>query len=102
MPRLSEVTRHIRSKNAGPFWITVDIFFLDREGLLRYCGHPALQPASLAPVLGVASEQVECHRVPDLAVLKISYPRSGPQGGKVERDLHGGQQYVRLVDLDLS
>ncbi|MEA2725650.1 MAG: hypothetical protein QOF70_125, partial [Acetobacteraceae bacterium] len=29
MPRLGDVCRHIRSKNAGPFWITVDLFFRD-------------------------------------------------------------------------
>ena len=39
---------------------------------------------------------------PDLAVLKISYPRRDPQGGMIERDLHGGQQYIRIVDLELS
>ena len=27
MPRLREVCRYVRFKNAGPFWITVDLFF---------------------------------------------------------------------------
>jgi hypothetical protein len=40
---------------------------------------------------------VKRFEVPDLAVLKISYPRATPQGGTYERDMHGGQQYVRLL-----
>ena len=33
MPRLADVCRHVRSKNAGPFWITVDLFFRDAQAL---------------------------------------------------------------------
>ena len=102
MPKLEEVCHQIRSKNAGPFWISVDLFFRDREAFDRYAGAKELQPRQLAPLFGVRTDQVECHLVPDLAVLKISYPRRDPQGGMIERDLHGGQQYVRIVDLELS
>ncbi|WP_354683056.1 DUF4387 domain-containing protein [Cupriavidus necator] len=102
MPKLEAVCRHIRSKNAGPFWITVDLFFHDRDGFERHAEAAALQPSALAQVFGVREDQVKCYRVPDLGVLKISYPRRDPQGGMIERDLHGGQQYVRLVDLELD
>ena len=102
MPKLEDVCHQIRSKNAGPFWISVDLFFRDREAFDRYAGAKELQPRHLAPLFGVRPDQVGCYPVPDLAVLKISYPRRDPQGGMIERDLHGGQQYVRIVDLELS
>ena len=102
MPRLSDVCLDIRSKNAGPFWITVDLFFRDREAFDRYAAIGALQPQALAAVFGVQPEQVGCHFVPELSVLKISYPRKDPQGGMIERDLHGGQQFARLVDIEVS
>ena len=102
MPKLEDVCHQIRSKNAGPFWISVDLFFRDRQAFDRYAGAKELQPTHLAPLFGVRPEQVGCYPVPDLAVLKISYPRRDPQGGMVERDLHGGQQYIRIVDLELS
>lgn len=102
MPKLSEVCRYIRSKNAGPFWITVDLFFHDDAAFARHAGALQLQPESLAAIFGVRPDQVGCYPVPDLAVLKISYPRKDPQGGMIERDLHGGQQYVRIVDLELA
>ncbi len=40
--------------------------------------------------------------VPSLKVLKISYPRPTSQGGVEERDLHSGQQYTYLLDLELG
>ena len=102
MPKLEDVCHQIRSKNAGPFWISVDLFFSDREAFDRYAGAKELQPQRLGPLFGVRPDQVGCYPVPDLAVLKISYPRRDPQGGMIERDLHGGQQYIRIVDVELS
>ena len=102
MPKLEDVCHQIRSKNAGPFWISVDLFFRDRAAFDRYAGVEELQPKNLGPLFGVRPDQVGCYPVPDLAVLKISYPRRDPQGGMIERDLHGGQQYIRIVDLELS
>jgi len=102
MPKLSEVCHDIRSKNAGPFWITIDLFFHGREEFDRYAGLRELQPQALAEVFGVQPEQVGCYPVPTLSVLKISYPRRDPQGGMIERDLHGGQQFARLVDIEVD
>ncbi len=47
-------------------------------------------------------ETVLWYPIPDLLVLKISYPRLVPQGGIEERDLHPGQQYARLLDIELA
>ena len=102
MPTIAEVCRHVRSKNAGPFWITVDLSFADKASFDLYAGAPALSPAALAALFGVNESQVKCFLIPDLAVIKISYPRARPQGGAVERDMHGGQQYIRLLDIELG
>ncbi|MGJ7506224.1 DUF4387 domain-containing protein [Variovorax sp. GT1P44] len=102
MPKLSEVCRHVRSKNAGPFWITVDLSFPDRETFDRYAEAVALRPASIGALFDVDPTQVKRFLVPDLSVVKISYPRRHPQGGALERDMHGGQQYIRLLDVELD
>jgi hypothetical protein len=102
MPKLSEVCRHVRSKNAGPFWITVDLSFPDGETFDRYANATALQPAAISAMFDVDVEQVKRFLVPELAVVKISYPRKTPQGGALERDMHGGQQYIRLLDVEMD
>ena len=101
MPKVSEVCRHVRSKNAGPFWITLDLWFPDRETFDRYSGSEALQPAAIGALYGADPAQIKSFSVPTLCVVKISYPRAKAQGGVMERDMHGGQQYVRLLDVAL-
>ena len=101
MPKFVDVCRYIRSKNAGPFWITVDFFFKDEEAFARHAEADGFQASRLAAVFGVSTDRVKRHALPDLGVVKISYPRAVPQGGILERDMHGGQQYVRLLELDI-
>jgi hypothetical protein len=101
VPKVSEVC-HLRSKNAGPFWITIDFFFNDCETFVQYADSPQLHAAAVAPLLGANPDAIKRFPVPELAVLKLSYPRAAPQGGVIERDMHGGQQYARLLDVEVQ
>jgi hypothetical protein len=100
MPKLKEVC-HARSKAAGPYWITLDLFFASREEFERYANAPALQSDAIAELFQVDRQLVKRFVVTDLKVVKLSYPRAHPQGGVVERDMHGGQQYVRALDIEV-
>ena len=102
MPKLSDVCRHVRSKNAGPFWITVDLSFPDRASFDRYAHIAPLQPLAIAALFDIDPAQVKRFLLPELSVVKISYPRKRPQGGALERDMHGGQQYIRLLDVEMD
>lgn len=102
MPTLHEVTRAVRSKAAGPFWVTVDIFFDTDANYQAYARSPTLGADTVARLYGVAAEHVKSFPVDCLWVLKITYPRPTPQAWIEERDLHSGQQYVRLLGLELE
>lgn len=102
MPKLSELCPNIRSKNAGPFWVTVDLFFEDEAAYALCRAHPALRAEKLAQVFGADPAAVKRFAVDSLRVIKFSYPRSQPQGGVLERDMHSGQQYVRLLDIEVG
>ncbi|MBL8553303.1 MAG: DUF4387 domain-containing protein [Phenylobacterium sp.] len=102
MTTVRDACRHVRSKNAGPYWVTVDLFFRDADHFARYAGSPALGPTLFARLFGADPALVQHHRVADLDILKVSYPRTSPQGGEVERDMHCGQQFVRLLDIELD
>src|SRR5258708_40308089 len=77
MPKLREVC-HVRSKNAGPFWVTVDLFFRDQALYFRYRDAPTLGPALFERHFGVLPEQVKRLPVDGLCVIKISFPRAQP------------------------
>jgi hypothetical protein len=102
MTTLGAVCRHIRSKNAGAYWVTIDLFFRNSDDFARYTTSPAISNESLGAIFGVEAGLVRRYPVPGLHVLKISYPRASPQGGEVERDMHCGQQYVRLLNLSVD
>lgn len=102
MAKVRDVCRHVRSKNAGPFWVTFDLFFDGPEQYRAYHDSPVLSPQLFAQLYGTDPALVKKIPVEDLAMLKISYPRATPQGGMEERDMHSGQQYVRLLEVELD
>lgn len=101
MPKLKDVCRYIRSKNAGPFWVTIDLFFDSKETYRRHRDDPAISTDSVAALYGVEPAKVRRFEVESLSVIKISIPRLMPQGGVLERDMHSGQQFVPMLDLAL-
>ena len=102
MTRPTDICRYVPSKNTGPFWITLNLFFDGPDSYARFRDAPALGPECIGRVYGVDPALVRRYPVDSLQVLKIAYPRAVAQGGAHERDMHGGQQYVRLLDLELD
>ena len=102
MAKLGEVCRYVRSKNAGPFWVTIDLFFDGPETYNLHADDPAICRDAIAELYDVDVENVRRFKVPSLNVVKLSFPRRQPQGGVVERDMHSGQQYVPLMQIVLS
>jgi hypothetical protein len=102
MSKVGEVCRHVRSKNAGPFWITVDLFFRNEELFRRYRDTPALGPELFERLYGTDPSLVRRLPVDNLRMVKISFPRLKPQGWMQERDMHAGQQYARLLDVEIG
>jgi Domain of unknown function (DUF4387) len=102
VPKVRDVCSHVRSKNAGAFWITVDLFFADEPAYRRYCNDPAIGVGAFAALYGVDPTRVKRFTVDGINVVKVSYARAHPQGGVVERDMHSGQQFVDLLDVELS
>ncbi|MBA16345.1 MAG: hypothetical protein CMN73_08310 [Sphingomonas sp.] len=102
MAKVRDVCRHVRSKNAGPYWVTFDFFFDGPDNFEKYHASPALSPDLFARLYGTDPALVKHIPVADLNMVKISYPRATPQGGVEERDMHSGQQYVRVLDVELG
>lgn len=102
MPTVADVCTLVRSKNAGPYWVTFDLFFDTPESFARYADSPALGADTFARLYGADPAMVKRFPIESLSILKISYPRLSPQGGEVERDMHCGQQYVRLLPTELE
>ena len=92
---------HIRSKNAGPFWLTIDVFCDDAATFRRLCEEPRLAPTSIARLLRTDADSIRTFRIEALSVIKISLPRPVVQGCLEDRDMHGAQ-WANLVRESLQ
>lgn len=101
MAKVRDICRHVRSKNAGPFWVTIDFFFSSRDNFEIYGESGSLSPALFATLYGTDPALVKRIPVPSLEMVKVSYPRACPQGWMGERDMHQGQSFARLLDIDV-
>ncbi|MHA6761440.1 DUF4387 domain-containing protein [Streptacidiphilus sp. PAMC 29251] len=96
---LADVAEQVRSKNAGPFWITFDVFLRDAEDYQRVAASHVTDPEVIAALYAVPHASVRVFLLPHLNAVKISFPRPVTQGSPQDRDMHAGQQYVPLLDL---
>ncbi|MFJ8785260.1 MULTISPECIES: DUF4387 domain-containing protein [unclassified Streptomyces] len=99
-PRLlGDFAIEVRSKNAGPFWVTMETFMKDSVGYAIAADETFLNEQVIADLYGVDAAQVQFFRIPALNVVKISFPRPVTQGGIHDRDIHAGQHHVPLATL---
>jgi hypothetical protein len=101
-PTIGDLADHIRSKNAGPFWQTIDIFFASDETYGTVAENTALNPAAIGRLYRVAPDTIHIYRLPHIRVVKISFPRRVAQGAHDDRDIHAGQQHIPLSKLTLD
>ena len=100
-PSLGELAEQVRSKNAGPFWITLDVFFRNGQDYEFVTGSGILSPQLIGRLYRVDPASVKYFELPALHVVKISFPRPVTAGSFQDRDLHGGQQHVPLAAVAL-
>ncbi|WP_343675824.1 DUF4387 family protein [Paraburkholderia heleia] len=91
MKDVSTTGYYVRSKNAGPFWLTIDIFCNDRTVFDRLCKDARLAGSSIAQLLKSDETGVKVFHLDRLNVIKISLPRPVIQGSIFDRDMHGAQ-----------
>ena len=100
MARLGEIVSKVRSKNAGPFWLTIDIFCDTPEVFANVCA--ALSTDRVAALYGQPPEALKRFEIADLNVLKFSMPRPVIQGSLEDRDMHASQWGWLLAELEMN
>lgn len=91
----------VRSKNAGPFWLTLDAFAANEAAYQRIAASPLTDPTAIGRLYDVDPGSVQVFRLPALLAVKVSFPRPVTQGSRGDRDMHAGQQHVPLLDIEV-
>ncbi|KAM0340118.1 hypothetical protein ACHAPU_010610 [Fusarium lateritium] len=104
---LSDLCRIVRSKNAGPYEITIDAMFSSEVDYQRVKVSGLLSSPRVAKCLGIIEEDIIWMGFFDPAIsFKATIPRvrSGRKkaaGGFMENDIHGSQEHMGLASLML-
>lgn len=100
MPEIGAIAEKVRSKNAGPFWVTVDIFCGSEAAFARVSR--GLDTARAARAFGVPTQAMKRFDIPDLNVVKLSLPRPAIQGTRADRDMHGAGWAALVAEMEIE
>lgn len=98
-PTIADLALEVRSKNAGPFWVTMELFMRDADGYRAVADETFVNERVIADLYRIDEDTIQLFRIPSLNVVKISFPRPVSQGSLRDRDMHAGQHHVPLAGL---
>ena len=101
MALLKHVAKVCKSKNAGPFDLTVDVVFEDSETFRRVKATGVLCAGLIARLYDVPERQVLFTPYDAAFAFKATFPRLVPAGDFGDTDVYGCQQHAPLLDVDL-
>ena len=101
MTQLCDLAALIRSKNAGPFSLTFDIMFDNKESYERVKSSGVLNRELIAQLYRCTPLEVSFFECDNALAFKASIPRPVVSGGLNDGDLHGGQQYAPLLAIQV-
>ncbi len=100
--RLYDLATTMRSKNAGPFRVTIDIVLPDAEAFKRVLQSEDIRPDRIASMYDVGAEHVRVIPFERILTIKIALPRPGTSSGAPgDRDVYGCGQHFPLADIDV-
>ncbi|WP_189640966.1 DUF4387 family protein [Paramylibacter ulvae] len=97
MANLGSIVGKVRSKNAGPFWLTVDIFCETPQAYEQVVS--SLPTKTIADVFRVNESVVKRFDLSELNVVKFSLPRPEIQGSMADRDMHGASWAALISEI---
>lgn len=100
--KLKDIARIIRSKNSGPFELTLDVMFDSQTAFERVKNADVMTNDTIRKLYNVTDEDIitNMYFAPALA-WKCTIKRPWVQGSVGERDTLGTQQHAPLLDIEV-
>ncbi len=99
--KLLELAKVIRSKNAGPFWITLDIMFGSKDIYEKVKATGILNRELISKLYNVDIDRVKFFTYDPAFAFKASIKRKTGSGGIGDNDIWGAQQHAPLLYLNI-
>jgi hypothetical protein len=97
--KLVDIAQVIRSKNAGPLHLTLDLLFARRDHYDRALSSASLTRTAIAERYGVDDERVTIVPYGAACAIKIVLDRPIVAGSPGDCDVYGAQQHYPLLDM---
>jgi hypothetical protein len=101
--KLGEIAKVIRSKNAGPFELTLDIMFDGPETYGKALDSGLINSKTISKLYHVPESKIlGIIPFPPAYAIKITMVRPLGSGDVGDTDIYGAQQHAPLLDLEVS
>lgn len=102
MTTIRDVASVVRSKNAGPFTLTFDLFFADDADYEQVRDAAIITRATITDLYDIDEEDVlGVYTLDRINAIKISIRRPVASGDADDTDVYGTQQHVPLFDIEI-
>jgi hypothetical protein len=99
--KLSDIAQVVRSKNAGPRRLTLDIMFGSEPDYQRVLQSAALGAEAIGHLYRVPAGSVTIIPYPAGRAIKIVIARVIMAGDPGDRDVYGAQQHAPLLGIEI-
>lgn len=99
MKKLIDYTKILRSKNAGPLFITFDLIFNSSEDM-EYV-EKRLKKSDIAKAYDVSEEKIDIISYGVVNSIKITFPRKNKSGSLSDIDIYGCQMHTPLAEIEI-
>lgn len=99
--KLKDIAKVIRSKNAGPLTLSVDMLFETEADYQTACSSEVLEVPAVARLLQRPEEDIRIIHDSRARAIKVAMPRLIVAGGRGDADVYGAQQHAAFLDVEL-
>lgn len=101
MTKLVDVTNIIRSKNSGPYELTMDIMFKSIEDFEDACSKKIINEELICELYKIKKEDIiNIIEFKPANAIKITIKRPIASGDLGETDVYGAQQHAPLLSVE--
>lgn len=101
--KLYDAAAVLRSKNSGPFEITVDALFTDPAIYYKIKDSGVINKEVVSRLYNIEQESIMHIVFFDQALgFKITFARKVSSGTFLDRDVYGAQQHAPLMELEVD